>query len=198
METDETDGPLAMAAFFVPVEPERQEIARFPHKSQGQPSQVVSVTSVKVLAAARAPVIPTGQRKQAPARHHMKVDVKKNPHKILKPNVWAQHMQKEWGDPNAHQGKRGESITGASEGLIPYDPWDVDGQKGKKARRESSEQFSMSRKSDEIYERVPSRTVRAQTQQGMEAAAQAAAKAQAAVQKSVTGWLEGQPRDRRQ
>ncbi|MCP4550359.1 MAG: hypothetical protein GY835_28195, partial [bacterium] len=186
-EREVVEDPMAAAAFFVPVEPDQQEVVRIPAKSRHQPSQVVSVQSVKILAAAQAPVFATSQKTPAPDRKHTKVDLIKNPHKKLKSNVWVQHVQKLWGDPTAHQGKRGESIAGASSGPLPPDPYDFDGQVGKKARREWSEQFSTSRESSEIYERVPSLVVRAQTQQEMDA--------QAAIQESVSGWLWGQPRD---
>ncbi|MCP4547153.1 MAG: hypothetical protein GY835_11870, partial [bacterium] len=164
-EREVLEDPMAAATFFVPVEPDRQEVVRILAKSRHQPSQVVSVQSVKILAAAQAPVFPASQKRPAPDRKHTKVDLIKNPHKKLKSNIWREHLQKAWGDLTAHQGKRGESIAGASSGTLPPDPYDFDGQAGKKARRERPDQFSTSRESSETYESVPSRVVRSQTQQ---------------------------------
>ncbi len=92
------------AAFFVPVEPENQEIVRIPAKSRHQPSKVVSIESVKILAAAQAPLLAAGRKRLDPDWHHTKVDTAKNPHKKLKPNVWTEHIQKMWADPTKREG----------------------------------------------------------------------------------------------
>ncbi len=64
----------------------------------------------------------------------MKVDTFKNPHKKLKPDAWAQHIQKMWADL-AKDGAWGNSICGApSASTVGVDPWELPGKMGKKAR----------------------------------------------------------------
>ncbi len=100
-----------------------------------------------------------------------------------------------WGDP-AKDGAWGDSICGASS--VAPDLWDAPGYLGKKVCRETSQQWSASRESDEIYEedseqaarpsyQVPSQVTRAQSKKEMEQ--------QTALQDSVTGRLMGQPRN---
>ncbi len=101
-----------------------------------------------------------------------------------------------WADP-AKDGAWGSSICGALSASVGPDPWDYPGQAGKKACRETSQQWSMSQESAEIYEqdseqarpsyRVPSKVTKVQTQKEIES--------QRALQDSVSRWLLGQPRN---